>query len=289
MKKSMISNQNLLSFIAKNFHLHSHTTDWWKTYSKLIESDIKKVNTPATDSFTFGEIGLLNFPFVSFGNRDTTNLFNLDEIIIFSWYLKNKKKYTKVLDLGANVGLHSLIMSKIGFLVDAYEPDPVHFKLLEDVILKNPPMDQRILLHQQAVSNVSGKQEFIQMLDNTTGSHILNAKPTVYGRLNKILVESVTIDSVFKKNFDFVKMDVEGSEIILLSSLAKENIQNTEFMIEIGNSKNAESLLVEIDRLGLNAFSQKNNWAQVRDLEDIPKSHREGSIFLTSKSEMDWT
>ena len=287
--KNMIEKPDLLAFIAKNFNMHSHESEWWKTHSELLSFDIKNLNTPTNDTFTFGEIGLINFPFVSFGSVNTTNLFNLDELIIFSWYLKNKKKYTRVLDLGANVGLHSLIMSKIGFLVDAYEPDPEHFRLLERVVSRNSPLSARLMAHQQAVSNVAGEVEFIQILDNTTGSHILNAKSAPYGKLKKILVEAVNIDLILEKKFDFVKMDVEGSEIILLSAISERNVLKTEFMVEIGNPENARLLLVEMKRLGLNAFSQKNNWARVHSVEDLPTSHREGSVFLSSKSQMDWT
>lgn len=84
-------------------------------------------------------------------------------------------------------------------------------------------------------------------------------------------------------------MDVEGSEIILLSAISERNVLQTEFMVEIGNPENARLLLVEMKRLGLNAFSQKNNWARVHSVEDLPTSHREGSIFLSLKSQMDWT
>jgi len=287
--ENMIERPDLLAFIAKNFYMHSRKSEWWGTHSELLSIDIKNLNTPTNDTFTFGEIGLINFPFISFGSVNTTNLFNLDELIIFSWYLKNRKKYTRVLDLGANVGLHSLIMSKMGFLVDAYEPDPEHFRLLERVVSRNSPLTARLMAHQQAVSNVAGKVEFIQMLDNTTGSHISNAKSAPYGKLKKILVEAVTIESILEKKFDFVKMDVEGSEIILLSAISKKNILKTEFMVEIGNPENARLLFIEIKRLGLNAFSQKNNWARVLSVEDLPTSHREGSVFLSSKSQMDWT
>jgi FkbM family methyltransferase len=287
MKKS-IEDSNLLAFIAENFELHSHESEWWRTYSEVFFLDVKNLNTPTNDSFRFGELGTINFPFQSFGSVNTTNLFNLDELIIFSWYFKNKNRYKRVLDLGANTGLHSLIMSKIGFMVEAYEPDPVHFKLLERVVSRNLPLNSRILIHEKAVSNLQGKAEFIQMLDNTTGSHISGAKSAPYGKLKKIFVDTVAVDSILSKKFDFVKMDVEGSEIILLSALSKKNILKTEFMIEIGNPENARLLLVELDRLELNAFSQKNNWAQVRSIEDVPTSHRDGSLFLTAKSNMDW-
>ncbi len=136
----MIQNQDFFAFIASNSNMHSRTSDWWTKYSDLFSIEIQNLHSSTKDSLALGEIGLIEFPYVSFGSINTTHLFGLDELIIFSWYFKNKNKYVKVLDLGANVGLHSLMMSKFGFSVDAYEPDHKHFGLLEKVVSLNPTM-----------------------------------------------------------------------------------------------------------------------------------------------------
>jgi hypothetical protein len=83
-------------------------------------------------------------------------------------------------------------------------------------------------------------------------------------------------------------MDVERHKVVLLSAISRESILGTEFMFEIGTSENAKLAYLEIKRLGLNTFSQKNNWALVRSIDDLPTSHREGSLFLTMKPKMDW-
>ncbi len=143
-------------------------------------------------------------------------------------------------------------------------------------------------MHQRAVSKAAGKMKFTRVLGNTTGSHLSGAKSAPYGELEEIEVEVEGIDSILKKKFDFVKMDVEGHEVVLLSAISQENILKTEFMLEIGTLENAKLAYVEIKRLGLNAFSQKNNWALVRSVDDLPISHHEGSLFLTMKPQMDW-
>jgi len=106
------------------------------------------------------------------------------------------------------------------------------------------------------------------------------------GPESKLSVKS--IDTILKKKFNFVKMDVEGHEVVLLSAISRENILETEFMLEIGTSENAKLAYLEIKRLGLNAFSQKNNWALVRSIDDLLTSHRERSLFLTMKPKVDW-
>lgn len=56
----------------------------------------------------FGPFGDLSFPYHSMGAIDSLNLFDLDELIIFSFYWANRNRYKHVLDLGANIGLHSI-------------------------------------------------------------------------------------------------------------------------------------------------------------------------------------
>jgi FkbM family methyltransferase len=282
----MIQVGNLFAYIASNSNLHSRTSDWWERHADLFSAEIELFHSPKNESINLGEIGSIEFPYVSFGTINTTHLFGLDELIIFSWYFKNKDKYAKVLDLGANIGLHSLVLSKLGFLVNAYEPDPKHFELLEKVVALNHLT--KVTVHPRAVSKSNGKMNFTRVLGNTTGSHLSGAKDAPYGELEEFDVDVDGIDTILKEKFDFVKMDVEGHEVVLLSAISRENILETEFMLEIGTSENAKLAYLEIKRLGLNAFSQKNNWDLVRSIDDLPTSHREGSLFLTMKPKMDW-
>ena len=79
----------------------------------------------------FKPFGDLVFPYHKMGAVDSLNLFDLDELIIFSFYWVNRNKYRRVLDIGANIGLHSIILDRCGFEVRAYEPDPQHFTILQ--------------------------------------------------------------------------------------------------------------------------------------------------------------
>ncbi|HEV3022357.1 MAG TPA: hypothetical protein VGX76_07810, partial [Pirellulales bacterium] len=63
----------------------------------------------------FGPFGELTFPYVSMGAVDSLSLFDLDELILFSFYWRNRHRYRRVLDVGANIGLHSIVMSRCGF------------------------------------------------------------------------------------------------------------------------------------------------------------------------------
>ena len=71
------------------------------------------------------------------GIPSSLGLFAYHEHNVFLYYLKNFRNYKKIADMGANIGLHSIILSKIGYKVDAYEPDKNHFKLLKKNLKDN--------------------------------------------------------------------------------------------------------------------------------------------------------
>ena len=129
---------------------------------------------------------------------------------------------------------------------------------------------------------------FTRVLGNTTGSHISGAKANPYGELDVFEVEVDSIRDVVREKYDFVKMDVEGYETKLISALEFEDFKSMDIMLEIGTSENASDMFTELKRLGIHAFSQKTNWSEVEKLGDLPTSHREGSLFLTTSSEMNW-
>ena len=103
-------------------------------------------------------------------------MFDLDGLILYSFYWLNRNRYKKVADLGANIGLHSILLSRCGYEVSSYEPDPIHFKILSENIKSNNC--SRVHLHNVAVSNTMGEMDFIRVLGNTTGSHLAGSKKT---------------------------------------------------------------------------------------------------------------
>ena len=229
--------------------------------------------------------GPLKFPYFKMGVTDSLNLFDLDELIIFSFYWANREKYRQVLDIGANIGLHSIILSKCGFKVRAYEPDPVHFELLRRNLELNGCT--RATTFNEAVSDKAGTAEFIRVLGNTTGSHIAGAKPSPYGELERFTVPTEDIRQLLAWP-DLIKMDVEGHEKELLLATNRENWRDRDALVEIGSELNADAVWKHMAEQGVNLFSQKTGWQKVRDLSGMPFSYRDGTLFVTTKNEMPW-
>lgn len=234
----------------------------------------------------FGPFGELTFPYVKMGAIDSLDLFGLDELIIFSFYWRNRERYKTVLDLGANIGLHSVMLGRAGFNVSSYEPDPTHYGLLQGNLERNGVTTVNPI--QAAVATESGKLEFVRVLGNTTGSHLAGSKAHVYGDVERFEVDCHDFNSIIK-GVDFIKMDVEGQEKKILTSTTAEQWKTVDMMCEIGSPENAEAVFEHFQKIGVNTFAQKIGWCKVESLENMPVSYRDGSLFVSAKAEMPWT
>lgn len=232
----------------------------------------------------FGPFGDIVFPYFKMGNKDSLDLFDMDEILIFSFYWANRNRYKYVLDIGANIGLHSLILSKCGYHVQAFEPDPVHFKQLEEVLKLNQV--KNVVAHCAAVSSRSGQAEFTRVLGNTTSSHLSGAK-NPYGELERFVVPLFDIKEIIK-NADLIKMDVEGHEAEVILATSKKDWEKTDAMIEVGSLEAAKMIYDHLCKEQVSAFAQKLGWGRVAKLADMPANYKEGSLFISSRSSMPW-
>jgi FkbM family methyltransferase len=233
-----------------------------------------------------GSLGEIQLPFTSMGAIKSTDLFGLDELMLFAFYALKTGKYRRVADIGANIGLHSMILTKLGFAAECFEPDPVHLRLLRRNLAING-LEGRLTIHEAAVSNEAGTVEFCRVLGNTTGSHIVGAKGAPYGELEKFTVPAVDIRQIMRR-FDFLKMDVEGHEATLLEATRQEDWQGREAVVEIGTPENARRVFEHLRSIGVNMFAQKIGWSCASSVDQLPTSHREGSVFLSTAAAMEW-
>lgn len=233
----------------------------------------------------FKPFGDLVFPYHKMGAIDSLNLFDIDELIIFGFYWANRESYKKVADIGANIGLHSILLSKCGFMVRCFEPDPETFKVLQrNLILNNC---KSVSPFNAAVSSKPGEMEFIRVLGNITGSHLAGSKANPYGGMERFPVKVEGIGEVIEWA-DFIKLDAEGHEKEIILATTRNQWLKTDAMIEVENKDNAVVLFEHFMGLGINMFAQKLNWQKAERIEDIPAGYREGSLFVSAKDEMPW-
>ena len=284
----MLNNLKLFKEISSANKEHSNKSQWYKENSQEIHTEISKLySTNSSGLFNLGEIGEIFFPHFSMGEIVSENLFNLDELIMIAYYYSRRQKYRKILDLGANIGFHTLMCKKIGFEVVSYEPDFIHVGQFEKVMKLNDLGTDGLI--PKAISDKRGTMEYIRILGNTTGSHLLGSKEEVYGATEIVSVDVDDILEVLDKGkFDFVKMDVEGHEVVLLNRITAQSIATTDIMLEIGSEKNAKEIFTILTNKKIPAYAQKINWGRVEKLEDLPNHHTHGSLFLSMQGPPNW-
>lgn len=274
----------LLLDLPKMHESHSPTHPCYLFLKKIAKQEIASLFASG-EKRDFPPFGPLTIPYTKMGAVDSLDLFGLDELILFSFYWQNRHRYKRVLDVGGNIGLHSILLSRAGFHVTTFEPDPAHFENL----LKNLKTNHctSVTPHSAAVSFRTGTADFVRVLGNTTSSHIAGSKQP-YGALETLTVPLRDLRELLPTT-DLMKMDVEGHEKEILVHTEKNDWKHLDAVIEVGSADNAKHIFAHLQKIGVHSYAQKINWHRVKCLEDMPTSHRDGSLFISLKSAMPWS
>jgi len=276
----------LLTALPELAAFHAPDTATSALLDRVARAAVARVFSPVEATPTaFGAFGPIVFPFRRMGAISSLDLFGLDELVMFAFYIRQRGRYRRVLDVGANIGLHSLLLSRCGFEVEAFEPDPVTGAALRATLDRNGCTTVRV--HEAAVSSRHGTAEFVRVLGNTTGSHVAGAKPQPYGDLERLVVNTVAITDILP-DVDFMKLDAEGHEAEILCATTRRHWETTESMVEIGSPGNALAVHGHMTAMGVNLFAQRLGWRRVGSAAEMPQSYRDGSLFVTVRETMPW-
>ena len=225
------------------------------------------------------------WPHMSLGSGTFTSydFFELHEMPLYSFYWINRDKYKIAVEIGANIGIDSIILNRFGYEVHAFEPDP----LLYEIFLKNIQLNKcNIQTYQKAISNAPGVVDFVRVKGNTAHNHILGAKD-YYGDAEFIKVESITFEEIGVQP-DLMKINVEGYEKYIVPSIKYPVWERMDVFIEVHNPENSKLIFEYFIGTNINIFSQKEGWQKVKKLEEMPLSSREGYIFVSKRQQMPW-
>lgn len=217
----------------------------------------------------------IDFPYVKMGNIDSLHLFGTDELIIFAFYTHNRKRYHLAADIGANLGLHTLMMMRQGWHVEAFEPDPEIYRLLTHNLDENVKM---YCARNMAVHTSSGEMTFVRVEDNMTGSHLIGYKNS-YGPRTELTVKTLDCREIFAR-CQFAKIDCEGAEADILLTTTPKQMGNLDVMCEVRDLTNALKIMHHFNAIDVPMWSQKNGWQRVNSINDMPHSSKEGSLFI---------
>jgi len=280
-----------LNKIASRFNEHAITTDFFKASKIKFENEVRSYYQSGKYQFQLGNRAKkFSLPYISQGNIDSADLFGMNELILFSYYEQTiGNKYRKILDLGANIGLHTIFMALLGASVTSLEADPLTFQLLEENVRSELQNRNVKLINAAICTEDQNSIIFLRVSQNRTGSHVLGARESLpYGGYEEILVKGLALNGLLLEGYDLVKIDVEGSEADLMSSFELDMFPDTSYLIEIGSEKNARKIWNHAKHSNFNLFAQKNGWKRVFDSSDLPIHHSEGTLFITKEKDMRW-
>lgn len=141
---------------------------------------------------------------------------------IYEPFLKNLKDAT-ILDVGANIGLFSLYAKDYAKQVYALEPSIQHFSAMSMMLEWNEIRNVYPL--KLALSNKNGESTFYHNSNVT----MFSLRPEVNGLPNESeAVQTLDMETLCKTydigTIDFMKLDVEGSEVEILASESFEKV-----------------------------------------------------------------
>ena len=198
------------------------------------------------------------------------------EPLTIKWLNENLNSQDVVIEVGANVGAHSLIISKIigsSGSLEAFEPTDYAFKKLENNFLLNPTLKQNTNLHKLYVSDVIDKKSKHKI----RSSWIVNKSNDTANKMDEEYSgEIVTLDEFFINlcRLDFLKIDVDGFDFRVLEG-AKRIIQTFRpiVFIELSevdlnrNNSSVSDILSYFD--DINYSGSLENGANINTPEDL--------------------
>lgn len=192
---------------------------------------ILTLELPFLKIFKIKKIKILHYTVEGF-DSDTLHLLFGEVFVRNEYFFKSKKNKPVIVDCGSNIGVSVLFFKYIypQSIIYAFEPDPQTFTLLEKNIEKNHL--KNVFAYNSALAQKKGKISFF--IDDTPGglrmSLIKERMP-----VQEIKVDSISLaDFIKDKRIDFIKMDVEGYEQVVIDDMKNKKVlsQVPEMIIE---------------------------------------------------------
>jgi FkbM family methyltransferase len=118
-----------------------------------------------------------------------------------------------VLDVGANIGIYTLLAAKRGARVFSIEADPQNAKELRHNVHLNG-FDDRVTIIEMAAADKKDTVTLLHCPGNSGAS-------SLYHGVDSVLIQSDTIDSLGLPPITVCKMDIEGAELAALTGMRK--------------------------------------------------------------------
>ena len=210
---------------------------------------------------------------------------------IFDVLLSKNHSY---IDMGAWIGPTVLYACQLVQHCYALEPDPVAFNALTDNISLNPNLINKITLYNGCIWNVS---EYVKLGTKTdfgdSRSSILFANSQ-----SSIDVKSLTLDDFIKvndiKNCNFIKIDIEGGEAIVLPNIKSYLQRNKPTLLlslhpfAFNDKKNDLEAILDVLKIYKNIYNTNGRPLKLHQLFNILYSLEKDSFSVVTTDRWDY-
>ena len=179
------------------------------------------------DKVTFNEfIGeyvkedTINFSSAKIKYDSIDSLYTLfNELLIDKEYFFETDKPPRIIDCGTNFGLGIYFFKRLfpDSEIICFEPSPDIVKILKDNIKENNY--NNVTVYPYALSNVDGETVFYVDKTNTMAGSLTNRRHDSKDELFDISVKTVRLSKYLNDPVDFLKIDIEGSELEVLEEI----------------------------------------------------------------------
>ena len=163
----------------------------------------------------------------------------LREIFVEEPYKQTLPENALVIDCGAHIGLSILYIKKIcpSAHIIAYEPDAKNFELLQKNVSSHQL--QNVELKNEAVWKEDTFLNFVQ--DGNMSSKIVQS-----AGVTAVKVKAAKLKSIIDRKIDFLKIDIEGAEYVVIRDIADNLHFVTNLFIEYHGKFQQSNELSEI-------------------------------------------
>lgn len=195
-----------------------------------------------------------------------------------------------VVDIGANIGLVTLIAAHLvgpqGH-VFAFEPGPLSFALLSANVAANGY--RNATLEHAAVSDRSGTVDLYVCATGESDNRISGTIDEGTGR-ERVSVKSVALDDYFGETaIDFIKIDVQGAEPLVLKGLSRIMAENRSLQILMEYCPEAFSsleqpadFLARIQACGYDILELRDKGPECVSIDHLLRAYGPGRTSLTN-------
>lgn len=255
----------------------------WKnsTFSQANNDNFHEVRVPFSKEKFF-------WPEKSYGKLDSQCFFSFLELGVWLTYLGLPAK-SVFWDVGSHHGVDTLVMHSLvkNASVVSFEPEPqscIEFRSIRSYNFKNK-IKTNTLLIEAGLSDRWEICDFVRVKGNTTANHIKGNRE-YHGEIETLTVQTIP-HSCFKYP-NFMKVNIEGHEKILIPSFPKNISEHCDIIIEIHSEQDMLKVYDYAKENKIRIFTQSSGYRNVNSFENLPKNNREGYVLLSKKDSQNY-